>query len=120
MTSASAASPTTRNASQPRRWNKTIWAIQIVLAAFFIFLGSVKLAGQRDVVEQYAQIGLGQWLRYLTGSSELAGGIGLLIPRLAAAAATGLVGLMIGATVTNLLVIGPGAAVVTAVLGGVS
>jgi uncharacterized membrane protein YphA (DoxX/SURF4 family) len=78
---------------------------------------SSALAGQTDAVAAFTRIGAGQWLRYLAASCELAGGIGLAIPRLAGAAATGLVGLMIGATIVNLLVLGPAAAVATLLLG---
>ncbi len=42
---------------------------------------------------------------YLVGALELAGAAGLLIPRLAGLAALGLVALMVGATITNLLVL---------------
>ncbi len=54
----------------------------------------------------FTQIGAGQWLRYLVGGLELAGAIGLLIPRLAALAALGLAGVMIGAVITQVLVLG--------------
>jgi uncharacterized membrane protein len=61
---------------------------------------------------------MGQWLRYLTGAFELAGAIGLLIPRLRGLAAVGLVGLMIGATIANVAV-APATAPFTVLLGGV-
>ncbi len=53
----------------------------------------------------FADIGAGQWFRYLVGGLELAGAIGLLIPRLAGLAALGLAALMVGATVTNVFVL---------------
>jgi len=53
----------------------------------------------------FTDIGAGQWLRYLVGALELAGAAGLLIPRLATLAALGLIVLMTGATVTNLLIL---------------
>ena len=52
-----------------------------------------------------AKGGAGQWFRYLVGILELAGAIGLLIPRLAAPAALGLLGVMIGAFFTQLFVL---------------
>jgi putative oxidoreductase len=52
-----------------------------------------------------ATIGVGQWFRYVVGALELAGAVGVLIPRLSGLAALGLVGLMAGATLTNVLVL---------------
>jgi putative oxidoreductase len=95
-----------------------LWAIQILLAAFLLIASAApKFAGQRDAVESFAEIGWGQWFRYLTGAVEAAGAIGLLIPRLAAWAALGLVGLMIGAVLTQVLVLEPAFALFPAVLG---
>jgi hypothetical protein len=43
----------------------------------------MKLSGQDMMVQEFDVIGLGQWLRYLTGILELAGAITLLrvLPR---------------------------------------
>jgi putative oxidoreductase len=67
--------------------------------------GFIKLGGSQDMVSMFTTIGVGQWLRYLIGAIEIAGAIGLLIPQLSGLAALGLVGLMIGATATNLFII---------------
>jgi uncharacterized membrane protein YphA (DoxX/SURF4 family) len=99
--------------------NITLWVAQILLAAFFAFAAAPKLLGDPTAVASFESIGFGQWFRYLTGTCELAGAIGLLIPRLSGVAATGLVGLMVGATLTNLFLL-PGmasVAVVTVLLG---
>jgi len=45
-------------------------------------------------------MGADDWFRYMVGTLELAGGIDLLIPRLAGLAALGLTGVMVGATYT--------------------
>lgn len=82
-----------------------LWALQAVLAVQFAGAGILKLAGAHDMVVMFASIGLGQWLRYLVGTLEVAGAIGLLIPRLSGLAAMGLICLMVGATATNLFVI---------------
>ena len=50
---------------------------------------------------------------------ELAGGIGLLVPRLAGLAALGLVGLMIGATYTQIAAFDAPATTVTPIILGV-
>ena len=57
-------------------------------------------------VEMFATIGIGQWFRHVVGALELAGAVGVLIPRLSGLAALGLIGLMAGATLTNVLVLG--------------
>jgi putative oxidoreductase len=99
--------------------NNTLWVAQIVLAAFFAFAAAPKLLGDPTAVANFKTIGFGQWFRYLTGACELAGAIGLVIPRLSGLAALGLVGLMLGATLTNLFLL-PGmaaVAVLTVLLG---
>lgn len=95
------------------RWRAgtiVLWALQAALAAMFAGGGLAKVTGSPEMVDMFAQIGAGQWLRYLVGALELAGAAGLLIPRLAGAAALGLVGLMLGATVTNLFILNVGPA----------
>ena len=101
-----------------RALNITLWVVQILLAALFAFAGINKLlALQPEVVEGFTRIGLGQWFRYLTGGLELAGAIGLLIPRLSGLAALGLAGVMVGAVFAHVLALPPVAlAIVPAVL----
>lgn len=99
--------------------NVVLWVAQIALTAFFVFASTPKLLGDPTAVAMFDTVGFGQWFRYLTGACELAGAIGLLIPRLSGLAATGLVGVMIGATLTNLFLL-PGmqsSAAMTALLG---
>lgn len=97
-----------------------LWAVQVGLGVAFVVLGVVRLTGSSTAVETLEQIGLGQWLRYVTRAVELAGGVGLLIPRLAGPAALGLVGVMAGATAANVLVLSPVMAVLTVALGVVA
>jgi putative oxidoreductase len=82
-----------------------LWALQIALAVSFVGAGLAKVAGDPQMVDTFTKVGVGQWLRYLVGALELAGAVGLLIPRLAGLAAVGLAALMIGATITNLVVL---------------
>jgi putative oxidoreductase len=90
--------------ARPRRLTSTLlWAAQIPLAAIFIAFGLAKLAGGQ--VQEFGLIGAGQWLRYLVGTTELAGGIGLLTPWLAGLAAAGLAAEMAGATIINATVL---------------
>src|SRR4051794_5078431 len=81
------------------------WVARAFLALVFLGAGVSKLAGEPAMVTMFDQIGAGHWLRYLVGTLELAGAIGILVPRLSALAATGLVLLMVGATLTNLVVL---------------
>ncbi len=80
-------------------------ALRIGLAVVFAAAGLAKLGGEPAMVEMFADIGAGAWLRYLVGACEVAGAVGLLVPRLTCAAALGLTGLMVGATVTNVAVL---------------
>ncbi|MEV8021414.1 DoxX family protein [Streptomyces sp. NPDC086554] len=75
-----------------------------LLVIVFLAAGSAKLAGAEAMVEAFDQIGAGQWLRYFVGTLEVLGVIGLLVPRLVGLAALGLVSLMVGAVITNLVI----------------
>lgn len=81
------------------------WVGRALLALVFLGAGASKLAGDPTMVGMFDQIGSGQWLRYLVGALEVAGAVGVLVPRLSALAATGLTLLMAGAVVTNLTVL---------------
>jgi putative oxidoreductase len=96
-----------------RRSNTLVWAAQIALAAVFVASAVPKLAGAHSAVAMFTRIGAGQWLRYLVGTAELAGAIGLLIPRLAGLAAAGLAADMAGATIINITVLHSAAAILT-------
>ena len=98
---------TTTSAPVTRRRSLTVvtWVGRALLALVFVNAGLAKLFGDPVMVAMFDQIGAGQWLRFLVGSLEVAGAVGVLVPRLSALAATGLVLLMVGATVTNLTVL---------------
>jgi uncharacterized membrane protein YphA (DoxX/SURF4 family) len=95
-----------RRTPAARAGNVALWVLQAVLAFQFAGGGLLKLSGSPEMVDMFASIGAGQWLRYLVGALEVAGAVGLLVPRLSGLAALGLAALMVGATVTNLFVIG--------------
>jgi uncharacterized membrane protein YphA (DoxX/SURF4 family) len=88
-----------------------LWILQLFLASQFVTAGIMKLSGNAVMIEMFTAIGAGQWLRYLVGALEVAGALGLLVPRLCGLAALGLVGLMAGAVVTNGFVLGASPAV---------
>jgi len=93
-------------AARPRRLTRTLlWAAQIPLAAVFVIVAVSKLTGNHQMVREFGLIGAGQWLRYLVGTTELAGAIGLLTPWLAGLAAAGLAADMAGASIINATVL---------------
>lgn len=103
--------PTTPDTAAPpvarsRAATITLWVLQVLLAINIAFAGVGKLTGMQAMVDMFDSIGVGQWFRYVTGALEVAGAIGLLIPRLTGLAALGLVGVMIGAIATHLFIIG--------------
>lgn len=98
----------------PRVGEAVLWLAQIALAAYFVYSGYL-LFGD-GLVGKFEEIGFGQWLRYLTGVLEIAGAIGLLIPRLCGLAALGLVGVMAGAVGTELFLVEKGGPVLPALL----
>ena len=83
-----------------------LWALQSLLAIMFAMAGLAKVFGDPAMVEMFATIGIGQWFRYVVGALEIVGAVGVLIPQLSGLAALGLVCLMAGATLTNVLVLG--------------
>ncbi|CAA9459310.1 MAG: hypothetical protein AVDCRST_MAG02-1875 [uncultured Rubrobacteraceae bacterium] len=102
-TSGTPAAPAT---SRGRAANIVLWALQVLLALVFAMAGLAKVGGDTAMAEMFATIGIGQWFRYVVGALELAGAVGVLIPRLSGPAALGLIGLMAGAALTNALVLG--------------
>jgi putative oxidoreductase len=83
-----------------------LWVLQALMALAFLGSGGAKLVGVPVMVQLFAEIGIGQWFRYLTGSLEVLGAVALLFPALAGLGALLLVLVMIGAIGTHLFVIG--------------
>ena len=98
----------------------TLWILSGLVALAFLGAGGAKLAGAAAMVELFDKVGRGQWFRYFTGLLEVAGGIGLLIPRYAFYAAGLLAVVMVGAIIAHVTVLGtsPAAPVVLLVLSG--
>jgi len=86
--------------------NIVIWIMQILAAATFLLAGGSKLAGVEPMVAMFDKIGLGQWLRYLTGGLEVTAAILLLIPATVALGGPLLAVTMVGAIATHLFVLG--------------
>ena len=84
--------------------NVTLWVIQGLLAALFLFAGSMKLI--LPIEAMAGPVALPGWFLRFIGVAEVAGAIGLILPwltriqpRLTPFAAGGLVVIMSGATV---------------------
>jgi putative oxidoreductase len=102
--------PTTApTAARPRPIAIALWTLQALLAAAFVLgSGAPKLVGETYAVQIFDDLGTGPWLRVVVGLLEIAGGIGLLVPRLAGLAAACLVALMVGATGAQLFFLSEG------------
>ena len=74
-----------------------------VLSLVFLLSGSVKLLALSFEVEAFARWGYPLWFMYLTGVCEVAGALGLQLPRLRFLAALCLGCLMLGAADTHLI-----------------
>ena len=95
-----------------------LWITQIGLAAMFLFVGGLKLTSAPELVALFDAIGIGQWLRYVTGSIEVVSAVALLVPAWAAFGALLLIPTMLGAVVTHLFIVGGSAVPATVLLIG--
>jgi len=73
------------------------WLLIILVALPVGAAGVGKLMGVEMMHQSFQLMGLPEWFGYFIGACELAGALGLLIPRLSAAAASGLLTIMLGA-----------------------
>ncbi len=78
------------------------WVLVILLGLMFLVAGLGKLIGGEAAVEAFAAWGYAAWFATVIGVLEMAGGLGLLIPRTARYAILGLSGIMLGAMYTHL------------------
>ena len=84
----------------------TLWLLRVVVGLAFLAAGGSKLAGAPAMVAMFAKIGFGQWFRILTGLLEVAGAIGLFVPRFTVYAASMLAVVMAGAIGFHLTTLG--------------
>ena len=101
--------------------NVTLWVIQGLLAALFLFAGSMKLI--LPIEAMAGPVALPGWFLRFIGVAEVAGAIGLILPwltriqpQLTPVAAAGLVMIMAGATAITATA-GPSGAAVPFVVG---
>jgi hypothetical protein len=102
--------------------NRALWIVQGLLAALFLFAGGMKLLTPVEVLSAMSPFP-GEFIRFI-GVCEVLGAVGLILPYalrilpgLTALAAAGLVVIMVGATVSTLVIGGGVLAVPTLVLG---
>jgi len=82
--------------------NVAVWAVQILAAAAFVAIGLAKFADPAWA-RNFARWGYPDGFYMVIGALELAGGLLLIVPRLASYVATLLGAIMIGAAATHAL-----------------
>ena len=85
-----------------------LWIARGLLALMFLQAGVRKWLGDDGMTATFEELGAGQWLRYVTGTIEIVGAFGLLLPFSVAFAALGLFGVMVGAILTELVIVEDG------------
>jgi uncharacterized membrane protein YphA (DoxX/SURF4 family) len=113
---------TRSTANSSRKTGIALWVVQSLLGALFLFAGSMKFI--IPMAEMTKQIPFPGWFLHFIGVAEVLGGIGLILPSLlrikpvlTPVAASGLVIIMFGATVTTLFTPAPAGAIVPFVIG---
>jgi putative oxidoreductase len=88
-------------AARPLAATDLVWAFQILAAAQFFLTGLDKLGDAPPMVQLFAAVGFGQWLRYFTGTVEIVSAVLLMMPHVAHIGAALLVVTMIGALIAH-------------------
>jgi len=57
------------------------WILQVLIGSLFLFSGASKLFGVTEMVNFFAQVGFGQWLRYVLGVLEVGSAVALFFPK---------------------------------------
>lgn len=76
------------------------WLLLVLVAVMFAMAGIAKLGGRMN--EMFSTWGYPTWFATFIGAAELAGGVGLLIPKLTRWAVYGLTLIMLGGAYTHL------------------
>ncbi|GAA3086986.1 hypothetical protein GCM10010464_58530 [Pseudonocardia yunnanensis] len=111
---------TGRGQAPGRRVHWALWVAQVLLALVFLAVSYPKVTLDPVAVDGFAAMGFSVAGTMIIGCLEIAGAIGLLVPRLSGLAALGLVALMIGATVATVLTVSVAGALMPVLLGVVA
>src|SRR5687768_13102625 len=72
---------TTKHVKRSKAWHISLWIVQILLAGMFLMVGFMKTATQIDELSKTVPLAAEMpWLIRFVGISELAAGLGLLLP----------------------------------------
>jgi hypothetical protein len=71
----------TRGAATGRPLDILLWCVQAFLALVFVNASWAKLMGNPEMVALFTAVGVGQWLRYVTGILELTGAVLIMVPK---------------------------------------
>jgi uncharacterized membrane protein YphA (DoxX/SURF4 family) len=105
-----------------RGFGVTLWVLQLIAAVLFAVSGFFKISGEAQSVTGFAQIGAGDWFRYLIGALEIVGAIALVIPLLSGIAGLVFSCLMLAAVITQFvmfdgdMIVFPGALLVVSLI----
>lgn len=80
-----------------------VWTLQVVLAGFFLMAGVTKLAASPQMIQGFQEWGFTKGFLFFIGAAEALGGLALLIPRVSAGSAMGLMVIMMGAACTHMI-----------------
>jgi uncharacterized membrane protein YphA (DoxX/SURF4 family) len=105
MTTIRTANHALATATPGKALNIALWTLQVLLALVFIAAGSGKLLGTPPMIALFDAVGVGHWLRYVTGTLEVLGGLLLIVPGKTALGAVLLACVMAGAIVAHLTVL---------------
>lgn len=84
------------------------WTLRVLVALTFLYEGFDKFGERRLWIRVFAEIGIGQWFRYATGTLEIIGAVLLLVPRATTVAVTMLLCILVGAFLAHIFIIGVG------------
>jgi uncharacterized membrane protein YphA (DoxX/SURF4 family) len=78
-----------------------LWIVSVLGALAYAAAGAAKVLGTPEMAEGFTHFGLPLWFMTFIGLCEVAGAVGLLLPRLSFWAASGLAIIMVGAVVLH-------------------
>lgn len=87
----------------------SLLGLKLLLTLAFVAAGLAKLSGAAMMVQTFDAVGVGQWLRYVTGLIEIFGAVLLWLAGRQVVGAGLLVCTMLGAVFAHLFIIGPSA-----------